>query len=272
MKIGRERKGDRDELRKNRVLLEALSTKGYNITALSVDIDPPSDSNPIHYIHLEGAYEALYKNQKKFDFLEMGAPKGLLGAVTGLSIIEDYYTTLSKATLESEGFRKLWEYPDDFKFDLILFDYTILPTLLGFVHKFNYPPVIGLSAFAMPPCTREVNGSPNFPSIVPFFSSKFSEDMNFLERSFNTLLYYTERFYRRKALKNSQMMAEKVYGLDFPFIENLEETIDLVLVNSHTSMEVPSPKLPGVVHVGGMQIKEPQPVPEDGRSMLKQSY
>lgn len=69
-------------------------------------------------------------------------------------------------------------------------------------------------------------------------------------------------FRRRKALLNSQVMAEKVYGMNFPFIENLEKTMDLVLVNSHPSMEITAPKLPGVVHVGGMQIKEPKEVPK----------
>lgn len=94
--------------------MEALADKGYNITALSVDVDPEPHTN-LHYIHLDGTYQAIYGASKKFDFLEMGAPKGFTKIIYGLSIIEDYYTIFSNATLSSDGFRTLWNYPDDFK-------------------------------------------------------------------------------------------------------------------------------------------------------------
>jgi hypothetical protein len=45
------------------------------------------------------------------------------------------------------GLNTLLNYPDDFKFDLVLYDYTVGPCLLGLIKKFNYPTVVGVSAF-----------------------------------------------------------------------------------------------------------------------------
>lgn len=49
---------------------------------------------------------------------------------------------MCRAVEESqESINILLSYPDNFKFDLVIFDFTIGPCLLGIIKKFNFPPV-----------------------------------------------------------------------------------------------------------------------------------
>lgn len=47
-------------LDRNSALVNALAENGHNITVLSVDTDPDPPKN-IHYIHMEGVYDYMYK-------------------------------------------------------------------------------------------------------------------------------------------------------------------------------------------------------------------
>ncbi len=100
---------------------------------------------------------------------------------------------LCKVALESEGFQQLKNYPDDFKVDLIIYDYTWGPCLLGYLPKFKYPPLIGVSAYSNPPYTPDTMGM-GYDRIgltsKPYISVGFDRDMNFLARLYNGFLTF----------------------------------------------------------------------------------
>ena len=50
----------------------------------------------------------------------------------------------------SKGFQQILNYPANFNFDLVIYDYTFATCLLGLLPKFNYPPLVGISAFSNP--------------------------------------------------------------------------------------------------------------------------
>lgn len=66
--------------------------------------------------------------------------------------------------LESNGLQTILDYPDDFKFDLVLHDYTIGPCVLPLIHKFKYPPLIATTAFDNPPYRIHWIGGHNYPA------------------------------------------------------------------------------------------------------------
>lgn len=80
-------------------------------------------------------------------------------------------------------------YPDNFKFDLILYDFTLGPCILGFLHKFNYPPMIGLTAFNIPSYTVEIVGGHIQYAYIPYFALNYDMDMNFFQRIHNIYIY-----------------------------------------------------------------------------------
>lgn len=62
----------------------------------------------------------------------------------------------------------------------------------------------------------------------------------------------------------------KMFGREIPSAANLESRHDLMLVNSHPSVDYPDSLPPNIIEVGGMQIKEPKPLPEDIKHFIDQ--
>lgn len=61
----------------------------------------------------------------------------------------------------------------------------------------------------------------------------------------------------------SNKAIETYVGKDIPKLEELIRTTDLVLVNSHQAIDFAESLPPSVIEVGGLQIKEAQPVDKD---------
>lgn len=91
--------------------------------------------------------------------------------------------------LSSKGFRQLLSYPDDFKFDLIIYDYTLGPCCLPFLHKFNYPPLVSVTAYNNPAYTVQPAGGHNFYSYVPHNAFLHESDMTLWQRIYNFIIY-----------------------------------------------------------------------------------
>lgn len=113
-----------------------------------------------------------------------------------------------------------------------------------------------------PPNTYDILGNPQIPSLIPYFSSDLSSKMTFWERSLNLFYYIMDYKNRRDTLNILDEMAKNIFGQDLPFIGDIERKIDLVLVNSHPAIDFPELLLPNVIQVGGLQVKEPKPLPE----------
>lgn len=171
----------------NRVLARGLAAKGYNITMVSVDDDKSPHPN-IHYVFLEATYDTIYGEHGSFDLLELADEKGL----TGIAGVYEWCELCCDGILKSKGLDIILNYPDDFKFDAVLYDFTCGPCLLPLIHKFNYPPLISVSAFNNPPYTHHLIGGDKYPSLVPHYVTNFDPNMNFFQRMYNTFLYSGE--------------------------------------------------------------------------------
>lgn len=95
-------------------------------------------------------------------------------------------------SLESSAVNTLLNYPHNFKFDLVLYDYTNGPCLLPFLHKFGNPPLIGMSAYGNPSYTVPVAGGHQYYSYVPHNLIIADDNMPFWERVFNFAIHIEE--------------------------------------------------------------------------------
>lgn len=59
-----------------------------------------------------------------------------------------------------------------------------------------------------------------------------------------------------------------IFGSDIPYAGDLEKLTALMLVNSNPAVDYPDSNPPNIIQVGGMQIKEPKPVPKDMEDFL----
>jgi glucuronosyltransferase len=82
-----------------------------------------------------------------------------------------------------KGMNFIRNYPKDFKFDLVVHDFTCGPCLLGLLPKFRYPPLVGISAFNNPPYTVDIVGGDKLGlTVKPFYGLYYDSNMNIFQR------------------------------------------------------------------------------------------
>lgn len=168
----------------NRVLVLALAAKGHNVTFVSADTVKKSTPN-VHYIHLEKTYEAFFgdgDSSNVLDFANETAVESIMG-------LPEVFAVVCGGIIASKGLDAIINYPDNFKFDAVIYDFTFGPCLLPLVAKFNNPPLISISAFANPPYTSDIVGGQKYPAYIPHYAVNYSTEMTFVQRFFNTYLY-----------------------------------------------------------------------------------
>lgn len=99
----------------NRALINGLAALGHNVTVASADVDPKPPKN-VHYYHLDEAYPLL---EKTFAIAEEDD-----SVIGGIKLIYDWCHVASVGIAHSKGFKQLLSFPDNFKFDLVINDFT----------------------------------------------------------------------------------------------------------------------------------------------------
>ena len=129
-----------------------------------------------------------------------GADKGALfkefmnmGRLSNMIMMSGFGYEVCTELTKNKGLSVIMNYPDDFKFDLMIYDYTMLPCMLGLLHKFNYPPLVGITAFCNPPFTADILGGDKLGlTVKPHYMLSYDKDMNILQRLDNGFLNFFE--------------------------------------------------------------------------------
>lgn len=250
----------------NRVLMEALAAKGYNLTIVSPDIEKVQKPN-LTYIHLEETYHTIHDGDTAIDLYEMAQESLVKSMVT----FYDFGISLCEGVLRSKGLEAILNYPDNFKFDLVLYDFTCGPCLIGLYHKFGQPPLVGVTAFNIPPYTVDYIGGHKFPAYIPYYTLTYDSDMNFFQRLQNTIIYTLDYFYRNYHYvpKTDEMIRRVAAFKNVPYLGDLDRKVILMLVNSHHAVDFPESIPQNMVQVGGLQILPSKPLPADIDEFIK---
>jgi glucuronosyltransferase len=105
-------------------------------------------------------------------------------------------------------------------------------------------------------------------SLVPHSSLPYFEDMTFKQRCYNTFITTYDVILRRlNYIRAQNTLAKKHFkaGIEgeIPHVLKMEREIAVMLVNSHDSMNVARPKMPGQFSIGGAHVKTPAVHPAD---------
>lgn len=244
----------------NRALVNALAANGHNLTVVSPDIELKPVAN-VTYIHLEETYRTIHEGSTAIDFYEMAQA----GVVDSLKIFYNYAISMCVGILGSKGYGTIMNYPSDYKFDLVLYDFTCGPCLLAVYHKFGQPPMVGVTGFNNPPYTTDLIGGHKYYAYVPYYTLDYDTNMNFFQRFYNAAIHWIDYFYRNYIFLPETDRLVRVHhpGTDLPYLGALDQKIMLMLVNSHHSVDFPEPIPQNVIQVGGLQILPPKPLPAD---------
>ncbi|XP_055623109.1 uncharacterized protein LOC129766561 [Toxorhynchites rutilus septentrionalis] len=232
-----------------------LATRGHNVTIISANVDHSAPVN-VTYIHLENIYRLLHGNGENRNNIVKRSEENPFEAT--LSFYK-FATVGCIGTVSSNGFKTLMNYPNNFHFDTIIYDFTCGPCILGFLHKFNYAPLVSVSAFGIPQFTHDLVEEHRLTTNVPHFSLMFPPNMGFGERVFNYLVQSFDSIYRKWVFQpRIQKIANEAFNTNLPSLAQLETHSQIVLVNSNPIFEQVETLPQNVIPVGGLQIVEPQ--------------
>lgn len=100
-----------------------------------------------------------------------------------------------------------------------------------------------------------------------------TDDMNFIQRIHNTLLYLQRTItYYTWNLRNDEKVFRYFLGPSAPSVYDIIKNTSVIFANSHPSLIPAYPTVPAVVQVGGMHIKPTSKLPKVCLTNLKRVH
>lgn len=159
----------------------------------------------------------------------------------------------------------------DSKFDVVIVNWVLSEAILGISNHFNAS-VIAFSPLGGSPYVNFLIGNPAPYSYVPNVSSSFTDEMSFIERCINTALgLLGELMMNYWFLPNQKSLLEKHFP-KAPPLDELLESVSLVLVNAHLSLETPRPYVTNMIPIGGFYVENVEEnIPTELKELMDKS-
>uniref|UniRef100_A0A182IUN1 UDP-glucuronosyltransferase n=1 Tax=Anopheles atroparvus TaxID=41427 RepID=A0A182IUN1_ANOAO len=179
----------------------------------------------------------------------------------------------SRHGLETENVRRFIA-RRDLHFDLVVAEQFFQESWLMFAHKFSAP-IVSISTYGYSDFFDRIMGLQTPWSFVPHMILSYEDDMGFGERSYNALISLVDYFYRTYVYLPAQddLAKETFTALasergPLPSVQELEQSIAVILVNSHPILNAPRPTIRGLVDIAGAHIRPPKPLPDELRQFM----
>lgn len=216
-----------------------------------------------------------------YDFWKESVKVDSIFELTDISIhrmLVDFMYSLGLETTE-HAFRRdnVGEFlrNDKSRFDLILAEQFYQEAFLMLAHKYQAP-VVTVGTFGFAQYMGPLMGMMNMWSHVPHEFLPFTDRMTFWQRLYNSATSAYElllRFFYY--MPRQEAMALEHFGHlngPLPKVSDLERQISVMLLNSHAPLTTARAKVPGLIQVGGLHIKEPKPLPSDLQKFLDDAH
>lgn len=233
-------------------LLRALAARGHQLTVYT---SFPNNSPMDNFTYIDCA-TGRHTFENNLDYEQFQSAMGnAFGSVHHLfrTANEDCEFVYKKSKLEAIANKT---------FDLVIVEMFASDCFVHSAYRLGVP-LVSIATNVPMPWTSDNFGLPDNPSYIPNSLSSYTPDMNLWQRVMNTLiLFYGKIMFKFVSNPTSQRYAEDFYQEHLPWVEDIAKNSSLLLVNSHFSLSHSRPLPPHVVEVGGMHIKEKQPLPE----------
>ncbi|XP_022164054.1 2-hydroxyacylsphingosine 1-beta-galactosyltransferase-like isoform X1 [Myzus persicae] len=237
-------------------LFEELAHRGHNVTVAS---SFPLDRPLVNYTDV-GPFVNKGRLRNVMELVHMNF-------VTSVQLKWDLGIRMSDSVMSHENMKNFVQSSSN-SFDLVIIETFCQEYTVAMGHKYNAP-VINLSP-AMPwVSVSKWLDVPATYSYIPDMCLQSTGDMGFIERLKNTISglmqSYADNFVYFPKMKETMDTYITYDGWESrPPLEQMLKNVSLTLVNSnYYAIGVARPYLPGIVEVGGMHIKPPNPLPEN---------
>lgn len=240
-------------------ILKGLAEKGHNVTVMS---HYPPDYNHKNYKFFPlGDPEFVTKLVKNFTLFDLdnSDPTTRKSRYAEFFFMEFLGLESCKVMIQSKPVRQLLE--GDNKFDIALLEHFSSDCSLAVVKKYNCS-VVRLHSTMLFPWTGTRHGYPSNPSYIPNTQLWFSDRMTFFERLENTVVTTIQSLYFNNIVlyRNNELVGH-YFGKEAKTLFQDIYRDSLLLVNSHYSLTFPRPMLPNIIEIGGVHLKNLNPLP-----------
>ncbi|XP_065161652.1 UDP-glucosyltransferase 2-like [Atheta coriaria] len=246
----------------NEAIAIGLVDKGHNVTVLSHDYTQIKRDN-FTVITIDGAYDTFAYAYKGASWRRFSLTPFNLRAL--VDDFNHYFNIeLCEFDLNHPAFDALLSYPDDFKFDLILWDHTAGECLYPVIERFGNPPLVGLSPYGLTNSIEALYGGHVYPYIGQIIMP-FTIATTLWQRLFNTIYINYSNYKRISYLKpvSVEVSQTKFPNWNIEKFEEVENRFSLCFVNWNVALNHAQPMNPNIIPVGGVQIKEKELLPKD---------
>lgn len=237
-------------------IAEELHRRGHELTILTTN--PHNYTNPesgrINQIDLGPWSQIVLKSKLKHIELEN---------YNGNKMFDTYYDTMLKITdaqLEVPQVKELLRNTVE-TFDLLIVEpYT--PTWFALAEKFKVP-IVSVSATYTTLQNFDSMDNPTHAFLYPDVLTSYSGKLSFFKRLI--LVYRSLQFrwnYYYNVLPKFEALAGKHFGNNSTPVGLMERRTDVLLVDAHPLFIGPMPTVPGVVFLGNIHIRAPNPIPD----------
>ncbi|EFA11928.2 UDP-glucuronosyltransferase 2C1-like Protein [Tribolium castaneum] len=234
------------------MLLKELARRGHNVTMASPF--PLKEPFPNYTdIHLTGILEDQIARESMFMKMNKGH------ALVGVNDVLELTRAQTELTLNHTEMAKLLK--SGTKFDVIIIDWFMNGAILMYGKLFNAP-IIPIASHGTTHLANYIVGNPAPPSYIPNAMLPFPPNMTFFQRMVNGLVTIAYNVVGHTNAKYHQALLEK-YFENAPSLDELKDTVALVLSNGHYSFESPRPFVPNVIPVGGFHVQKARKLPTD---------
>lgn len=188
-----------------------------------------------------------------------------------LKMMYDRAASACELDLNSEGFKALYDYPEDFKFDLVIFDATVGQCLYPLIDRFGTPPVVAVTPFLLPSNLASAFGNHLHPSYIPFMAGDFSTDMTIWEKIVNYVFTYGDLLYNEYVVipAHFQIAQKRFKGRIRDFFE-VRKNFSILLSNIDPVLDYPISLASNIIPVGGLHVKPAKALPDVRSALLLQ--
>lgn len=146
-------------------------------------------------------------------------------------------------------------------FDLLIMDGAYPECAVGFVQHFKAP-FMYINSVGFYTGSLSLAGNPTPYSVIPFLARPFTDSMNLIQRTVNTLWHIGAltlhsimvRFFMQDILREH-------FGRDIPPIYEMSKNVSFILQNGYASVTYPRPYLPNVAEIACIHCKPSKPLP-----------
>ncbi|CAH0561450.1 unnamed protein product [Brassicogethes aeneus] len=237
-------------------MFKTLADKGHNLTIVSY-LPQNTVVKNIRDVRLDESLQS-FKEIITFEMLQGSRRFMWEGPVR----LKEFAAESCESAFENDNLKKFLK--EDNSFDVILMEYFNSNCLNGLLHKYKAP-VIALSSCKIIPWYGRYFGIPDNPAYVPSVFMDYSDKLTFIERLENTVMHIFSIFmFDHIITPHGNELSKKHWGMDLEENGNILYNSSLMLVNTHSALNLARPYPPNVIEIGGIHVpSKPKKLPKN---------